>query len=440
MKTESKSKRTNSFKLFWNALKGSGSDIWKSFQVLAVITIVFAVFFFCAEHRAQPDEYGSWRGLGQSVLWSFLQYIKDPGKFAQVAPVTFWGRLMGTCIGILGILIFAVPAGVIGARFKKAIEEDNRRRELDEYSIRLHKAFSRKQCRHTRYRTIPRYVPVATIQAQQRMDVKDIMDTIDANPDFRLRNLASTQNVTEHPQDRLVVEYFPITKGVSYGCKILRDSKITIVSTSSVSEAGIGSFAYYIALFGGFNFISKEFEVDQDDPTSYYVVQDSKIEEKNDKGKTPLKDFIEDLSQLACDDNHWLIFLLSASGAEEPIHPTQFHFIHRANEKVGVSTTTIQEKMMLATYDGIKEMLEKDFGLKSDLDEYYLPVGPKNIASRLEAGRKTNAFTLRVAFSVTTWDDRNIAIARKLADELSQSLVGKTIEEDENWKKKGNEY
>ena len=85
-------------------------------------------------------------------------------------------------------------------------------------------------------------------------------------------------------------------------------------------------------------------------------------------------------------------------------------------------------------------MLEKDFDLKADLDEYYLPVGPKNIATQIDGGKKTNAFTLRIAFSVTVWDDRNIAIARRIANELSKCLVGNEIEEEKEWKTKGFDY
>lgn len=431
-----KSKRENSFKLFWDAIRGSGRDIWTSFQVILVITVVLAIIFYLFEHQVQPEEYGFW----QSIWWALLRYIGDPGKFAQVAPITIVGRFIAMLIGILGILIFAIPAGVIGARFRKAIDDDKRKRQIEEYSIRLHKAFRRKLCRYTRYRTVPRYVPITTIQANQRMDVKDIMDTIDANPDFRLRNLATTQNVNEHPHDRLVVEHFPITKNASYGCKILRDSNITIVSTSSVSEVGISNFAYYLALYGGFNYISKEFEVNPDDPNSYYIVQDSRIEEKNQNGETPLKDFINDLRQLACDDRQWVIFLLSASGAEEPVHPTQFHFVHKANKNVDVDTTTLDEECLVKLFDNVKQMLEKDFELKADLDEYYRPVGSKNITSRIDGGKKTNAFTVRIAFSITVWDDRNIAIARKLANEISKSIVGKDIEENKKWKEKGFDY
>ena len=80
-------------------------------------------------------------------------------------------------------------------------------------------------------------------------------------------------------------------------------------------------------------------------------------------------------------------------------------------------------------------MLEEDFQLKSDLDELYLPVGKKNIAIKIGGGKECNAFTLRIAFSVTEWDDRYIAIVRKIAEVINLHIgTGKPIEEDKIWK------
>ena len=41
------------------------------------------------------------------------------------------------------------------------------------------------------------------------------------------------------------------------------------MAAGSVAEIGTGWFAYYLAKFGGFNFISKEIEVDPLEPDSY---------------------------------------------------------------------------------------------------------------------------------------------------------------------------
>ena len=424
-------KKTNSFVLFGRAFKNAKNDFWVSIQVLLVATLVLALLFYFVEHTAQPEEY---KNPWDAFVWAITRYIGDPGKFAGKGPVTLTGRYIDTIIGILKILIFAVPAGLVANGFRQAMAEEKRNVQLTKYSGRLLKAFRRRQCRYTRYKVVPRYVSIVDIQATQRMDTKDILDTIDFCQDFRLRNLATTQSMNERPLDRLVVEHFSLEGRTSYGCKIDRGSEVTIVSTSSTSEAGIGHFAYYLALYGGFNYVSKEFEQTPDEPRSYYLIGDEHAEPQ-------LEDFLRDIRQLTRGENKWAVFMLSASGAEEPQHPTQFHFVHNVQKKLGVQPTTIiKEEQLQALYQALSKMYEDDFQLKSDLDEYYLPVGKKNIAMNIGGGKECNAFTLRTAFSVTEWDDRHIAIARKTAEVMKQMLTNQSFEEDKAWKESAISY
>jgi voltage-gated potassium channel len=419
-------KRTNSFVLFGRAFKNAKNDFWVSIQVLFVATIILALLFYFVEHTAQPEEY---KNPWDAFVWAITRYIGDPGHFAGKGPVTLTGRYIDTFIGILKILIFAVPAGLVANGFRKAMEDDKRKRQLVGFSERLKKAFRRKQCRYTRYKVVPRYVSIVDIEASQRMTTKDILDTIDFCKDFRLRNLATTQSLREHPQDRLIVEHFPLEGHTSYGCKIDRGSNVTIVSTSSVSEAGIGNFSYYLAQFGGFNYISKEFEQKPDEPLSYYLIGDEHAEPQ-------LEDFLNDLRELTRGEDKWAVMMLSASGADEPLHPTQFHFVHQVQKKLNAQpTTTIQEEKFIQMYQLLNQMLEEEFHLKSDLDELYLPVGKKNIAMHIGGGKECNVFTLRTAFSVTEWDDRYVAIVRKIAEIINLQIgTGKSIEENKAWK------
>ena len=419
-------KKTNAFILFGRAFKNAKNDFWVSIQVLLVATFILALIFYFVEHTAQPEEY---KNPWDAFVWAITRYIGDPGHFAGKGPITLTGRYIDTFIGILKILIFAVPAGLVANGFRKAMEDDKRKRQLTVFSERLRKAFRRKQCRYTRYKVVPRYVSVVDIEAMQRMTTKDILDTVDFSKDFRLRNLASTQSLSEHPQDRLIVEHFSLEGQTSYGCKIDRGSNVTIVSTSSVSEAGIGNFAYYLALYGGFNYISKEFEQNPDDPRSYYLISDEHAEPQ-------LEDFLRDLKSLTRGEDKWAVMMLSASGADEPQHPTQFHFVHQVQKKLELqSTTTIQEEKFNEMYRALSKILEDEFQLKSDLDELYLPVGKKNITMQIGGGKECNAFTLRTAFCVTEWDDRHIAIARQMAEAINLHIgTGQAIEEDKAWK------
>lgn len=422
-------KRTNSFVLFGRAFKNARNDFWVSIQVLFILTFLLAILFYFVEHTAQPQEYAN---FWNAFVWAITRYIGDPGHFAGNGPITLIGRYIDTIIGLLKILVFAVPAGLVANGFRKAMEDEKRKKTLEEYGAKILKSFKRKQDRCTYYRIVPRFVSVADIQVAHKIDTKGILDAVEFNPAFRLRNLASAQNITERPQDRLVVELFPAVEGITYGCKIDRNSKVTIVSTSSTSEAGIGHFAYYLALFGGFNYISKEIEPDPENPVSYYLLDEAHQSESQQA-------FLTDLKALTEGEDKWALFMLSASGADEPSYPTTFHFIHKVNQRLGTPPTTVlNEEQFQTLYRESSAMLEQEFKLTSDQDQCYRPVAEKNIALQIGGGTDRNAFTLRVAYSVTVWDQRHIAIARKLSETIKSILEPNlSFVEDNAWKEAG---
>lgn len=405
------------FRYFWKGLVAAKREMWVSLQVLLVLTFVLSIMLYAVEHVAQPDNYSS---LWDSILWSFMSYLGNPGKFAPADPITITGRLLWIIISMLKIAIFAIPAGLVAKGFQDAFAKEKREKQLMFIRTRLEKAFRPRQCRYTKERTEPRYVSVVDIEAKQHIDLKDIMDAVNDGANYRLRNLATTQNASEHPQDRLVVEHFPVTEGVPYGCKIDRKSNITIVGTSNVHEAGIGNFAYYVAELGGFNYVSKEVEVDEDNPVSFYVVENPEDEASN------CKRFIDDVKSLSRGKDKWVIFFISASGAEEPAYPTHFHFIYGAKKGdegyTDPNLTICDAQRFDAFYQQLTTQLQSDFSYESDRHRYHTGAGKKNIARRIGGGTDTNAFTLRTAFKVTVWDDRNIAIAKTIAENIKSGL------------------
>lgn len=405
------------FRYFWKGLVAAKREMWVSLQVLLVLTFVLSIMLYAVEHVAQPDNYSS---LWDSILWSFMSYLGNPGKFAPADPITITGRLLWIIISMLKIAIFAIPAGLVAKGFQDAFAKEKREKQLAFIRTRLEKAFRPRQCRYTKERTEPRYVSVVDIEAKQHIDLKDIMDAVNDGANYRLRNLATTQNASEHPQDRLVVEHFPVTEGVPYGCKIDRKSNITIVGTSNVHEAGIGNFAYYVAELGGFNYVSKEVEVDEDNPVSFYVVENPEDEASN------CKRFIDDVKSLSRGKDKWVIFFISASGAEEPAYPTHFHFIYGAKKGdegyTDPNLTICDTQRFDSFYQQLTTQLQSEFGYESDRHRYHTGAGKKNIARRIGGGTDTNAFTLRTAFKVTVWDDRNIAIAKTIAENIKSSF------------------
>ena len=433
-------KRTNSFVLFGRAFKNAKNDFWVSIQVLLVATFVLALLFYFVEHTAQPEEY---KNPWDAFVWAITRYIGDPGKFAGKGPITLTGRYIDTFIGILKILIFAVPAGLVANGFRQAMADDKRKRHLEECRVKIRKSFRRILSKKTQYRVIPRRLPIITLQAKKGMNEKDIIDTVTKFDEFRLRNLATSQTANEHPQDRLVIEMLPLDQQTvdgfdivrtSYGVKINRNSNVTIIAPTAATENSIGHFAYYLAQFGGFNYVSREFITDVDEPVSYYT-----IDGKENEWEAPLKDFVNDIKAMSSVNDKWNIALVSSDN----IYDTQFHFVHRANEKSGLSQTTLDEEKFNAFYSAMTKKVQEEFEYLSDLDEKYRPVGKKNLGIIAGGGTTNNAFTLRVSYSVTTWTDSATPIVVEMAKAIKHHLESperNKFEELPSWKLKGCGY
>ena len=408
----------HSFRLLQTAISSKSKELWVSLQFLIIVTLMLSFVLFFYEHNAQPEVYDN--GF-KSVVWAFAQYIGDPGGFADTPPITLVGRIIASIIGILGIALFAVPAGLVGSGFSEAMEDDKKNAFIKKNIGKLHLAFERKLDRPTGFRIIPQHLSVCDIQARVGMKADDIIDAIEESENFRLVNLAVTQTIDEHPQDKLAVEHFMVNR--PYGCCIDRGSKITIVSAISFIEPSAGNFSYYVALMGGFNYISRELG-EKRPYRSFY-----KFDNANDV--PGLAEYMEDLNRLTASEDAWTIALLPASGANEPSYPTQIHFV--AGGKSGVedifanSPTLIDKALFKGLYDDATEVFANEFNLGTDFQRYHGDSSgfEKLYTNKLDRTAPLNSFTMRIAWSVTLWDSRRIAVAKRLAELFAKHIEGR---------------
>ena len=425
-------------RLFKTAFMNTRRQIYVSGIFLVAITCVLTVFLYLAESRVDPN-FSFW----DAFIWPYEKYLGDPGKVVDDPLISPIGKLIATLVGIMGVAIFAVPAGLIGSGLTDAMDEEKREKELEEFRARMRKSFRRVLNKKTQYRVVPRRVPVISLQAKKGMSEKDIIDTVSKFKEFRLRNLAASQVASEHPQDRLVIELLPldeqtvdgyIIEHTDYGIKIDRDSNVTIITPSAATENSIGHVGYYLAQFGGFNYVSREFVTDVDEPVSYY-----KIEGERKEWEKPLQKFVDDIRQLSEDSQHWNIILVSSDN----VYETQFHFVHRAKEETGLSHTTLDEDWFLELYAAFSEKMKAEYEYLSDMDQEYKPVGNKNIGVITGGGTKNNAITLRISYSVTTWSSSSAPIIVDMAKVIKQYVEKperSTFEDEPSWKDVGCGY
>ena len=398
------------FNVLSRAMRAKKDEMWVSVQFLTIVTLILSFVLFFVEHEAQPEVYNNgWK----SVLWAFAQYIGDPGGFADTPPITFVGRVIACIIGVLGIAIFAVPAGLIGSAFSEVMEKDERKEKAEGWAERLHLAFERKLDRPTGFQIVPRYVSIVEIQARLGLKEDEILDAVAISDKFRLINLSSTATPEERVTDLLAVEHFPVN--TIYGQCIDRKSKVTIFSPSNIVDPIIGWWAYYLAKIGGFNYVSRE--VGETRPyNSFYLY-------KNDC-TIGREECMADLNRLVDSEDKWVFSILAASGGSEPAYPTQFHFTYGAkkgDETYDDPNITLNNIPAFdALYNEFATLLETDYFLSADRQRYHTNASTAYFARHLE--HKVNAVALRVAWSVTVRDARAIQIAQSLAQTINRNI------------------
>ncbi|WP_218919371.1 potassium channel family protein [Longibacter salinarum] len=81
-----------------------------SISVLAILLVIAASLMFYAEHEAQPDVFSSI----PATMWWAVATLTTVG-YGDVYPVTVVGKILASIVAILGIGLFALPAGILAS-------------------------------------------------------------------------------------------------------------------------------------------------------------------------------------------------------------------------------------------------------------------------------------------------------------------------------------
>lgn len=100
-------------------LRAKREELVLTISLVFLLGVVFASLAYYAEFQAQPDKFPD---IPHALWWAFVT-ITTVG-YGDVAPITPWGKVIGVATAFLGILMIALPTGVLGAAF---VEELNRR-------------------------------------------------------------------------------------------------------------------------------------------------------------------------------------------------------------------------------------------------------------------------------------------------------------------------
>lgn len=446
--------KINDLAAFCRAFLNTRRELAISMVILLCITFTLSTVFYLVEHTEQPGVFDGWWSC---AVWAYSRYIEGGDGVFEGGPVTAIGRTIAFMLGLIGIAIVAIPAGIIGSGFLDAIAEEKREKELDSFKENLQLAFRElvnvafrehiqqepELCRLAKGKSgfyLPAYVPLSKVQLRYGMDMKDVYDTTVKYPEFRLANLAQMEPEESNPVDRFVITHQYINR--PYGCFINRGSKITIVSPSSALEVMTGWFAHYLAMVGGFNLISKEIEPNVGDFDSFAAMTaEVKVngytyeELMKDKSKNSSKlklyekkvnnrtEFLKDLHTVCTGEDSWLIYLNTA--IMNGTNTDEFHFtMSKANGKDPmVLDASVSKYQQLV--ECFAQMAKEEFNYSAVMsDRYPLPAGFSGYKLKQQKpGVVFNALKINIGAPAIK-DSRRMILIYKMAQCINTVLGG----------------
>ena len=403
-----------------DAIQSKKSELLVSMQFLTVITAILSIVLFIVENHAQPKVFDS---VVTTMLWSFSKYIGDPAGFGGFVPVTLIGQIIASIVGILGIAIFAVPAGLIGSGFLEVMEEEKKKEEIETNIKSIQTGYKNKLCKVTNLYFPPRYQRIETIKAKLDFTDEEVLKTIRNCQNFRSRNLATAETPHRKKEDVLVIEHYPVN--TVYGSYEDKGSNITIVNPAGRSEVGISYFTNHLANLGGFNYVSNEFfalnELKEESTYGFYNIQPDL------PPCTAYEKYKSDILALSKTQNDWIILILSSDGGIANVpYDADFHFLfggNKGDESLDCIGSTITDVTRFKEFFlGFSELINSQYGRKATTHKYYTNTNSKNIAVHLQKETDANILTLRVTWDVSCWDERVNGIIILLAEQLKKHI------------------
>ena len=116
---------SQALKTFARVLKAKKGEIFIAFFAILVLLILASALEFLAENQAQPTKFSS----VIATLWWGVETLATIG-YGDMVPVTPVGKLLAGFVALLGIGLFALPAGILASGFVEALHktEDDKQR------------------------------------------------------------------------------------------------------------------------------------------------------------------------------------------------------------------------------------------------------------------------------------------------------------------------
>ncbi|MDO4383401.1 MAG: ion transporter [Eubacteriales bacterium] len=112
----------DSFNVITTVLYVKKNQIISSLFIVLILMLASSLCMYSVEHPVQPEVF---RNAFSGIWWSMSTLLTV--GYGDIYPVTTLGQVMAICIAFLGVLVIAIPTGIISAGF---VEQYQRKSDI----------------------------------------------------------------------------------------------------------------------------------------------------------------------------------------------------------------------------------------------------------------------------------------------------------------------
>lgn len=101
-------------------IRKEGSNLCAALFLELLLLFISSAFIYYLEKDSQPNSFGSI----PAAMWWAIAALTTVG-FGDVVPITAMGKLLGGVVMLIGIVMFALPAGIMASAFVEEIKGKN---------------------------------------------------------------------------------------------------------------------------------------------------------------------------------------------------------------------------------------------------------------------------------------------------------------------------
>lgn len=112
----------DSFNVITTVLYVKKNQIISSLFIVLILMLASSLCMYSVEHPVQPEVF---RNAFSGIWWSMSTLLTV--GYGDIYPITTLGQVMAICIAFLGVLVIAIPTGIISAGF---VEQYQRKSDI----------------------------------------------------------------------------------------------------------------------------------------------------------------------------------------------------------------------------------------------------------------------------------------------------------------------